>query len=704
MSEKKDQCITKITSCPEGSFLKGNVCRKCSEAQENCTACAIKEGQFFCTAFVKKTDCLTSQMKIVLGADNFTCVDDKTCLEFDHAKNNDCLKCRNGSTPVPMDANKPDSRKVCKTCLNQSADGVCITCPENCLECNQSTTLTVNCTKCAPRFDLKENRCVKTAVQCESPMVRNANTNSCECPYMSKRNAAGVCECVSGMVWNSIKTEGCKKPAANDCEVGLRKESDGTCVACTSNIIDDQNPNETYGSKYCAACSGDICEKCREGSFLVKEKNACQRCPAGCAACASSDKCLRCEAGKLLTNGKCNDSCDAGTIPSIKSYWTMNKGLFSSLADSDIYQKTVLKPDVSITTIDKCGEPIAIGEQTFCSLDTTVKLPFSTQPSPIDVATKTPITLECLPCLSLCKTCIAGLILDPNGNKCVRQCPLGFAPQVNEKTGQNTCTASISKTADATTVKLETRAHLESRLPETLRGFAAQNVFQRAKIYIKNTLPNDQLSHTLKLDRLYLLGEGKEKEPVPEEKLTAAEDQLFASLASQISSSFKADGNTLWLPANFLKANYIYKLTVVTVKYDAEKKIQAEAVSTVLIAAIERETVEKLSGETAEVSVSSEKVFALDKICASLIIKDLVNYAKTDKFLVSISYRQAYTKPSDVLEPNQVTESTFENVFCFNAPYVGEKEITFQVNYKLSFNGVHRTAERFFTVIPKPVA
>lgn len=143
------------------------------------------------------------------------CVEDKLCSTFD--KENNCLKCRNGSEPVPIDANKPDSRKTCRTCANANSEGVCITCPKFCDKCSEGAGKVITCDACQPRFELKEGKCSEKAIECAESLIRNPKTNRCECPYLSKQNAAGICECITGLVWNTNKQEGCRKPEANDC-------------------------------------------------------------------------------------------------------------------------------------------------------------------------------------------------------------------------------------------------------------------------------------------------------------------------------------------------------------------------------------------------------------------------------------------------------------------------------------------------------
>jgi hypothetical protein len=135
---------------------------------------------------------------------------------------------------------------------------------------------------------------------------------------------------------------------------------------------------------------------------------------------------------------------------------------------------------------------------------------------------------------------VEGLILDPNGNKCVRKCDLGFTAQLNEETKQLTCVGAsvvLDANGEAINNKLETALNLESRSPRSLRGFVSQNVLQRTRILVKNTAKEGvKITHTLKLAALYLIGKGDEKQQVPEEKLEKAKVETQAEIDKTIAN------------------------------------------------------------------------------------------------------------------------------------------------------------------------
>lgn len=60
------------------------------------------------------------------------------------------------------------------------------------------------------------------------------------------------------------------------------------------------------------------------------------------------------------------------------------------------------------------------------------------------------------------------------------------------------------------------------------------------------------------------------------------------------------------------------------------KTVEAESSASTLVAVVERDTFVKLESDTATISVASEKLNALDKQCASLVIRDLINYSTSD--------------------------------------------------------------------------
>jgi hypothetical protein len=147
----------------------------------------------------------------------------------------------------------------------------------------------------------------------------------------------------------------------------------------------------------------------------------------GCDDCSSATVCNQCSPGMYQNTHSdgtktCDNQCALGTLPSVSSFYQSNPQLFSSSTGSASLTIPTLTLTSTATTSDQCGTPVGIANQgtTVCAADSAL-LPWTLSGTqPVATGTSNLVRLTCVPCLSLCTSCAAGLINSPTtGSSCV---------------------------------------------------------------------------------------------------------------------------------------------------------------------------------------------------------------------------------------------------------------------------------------------
>ncbi|KAF5382868.1 hypothetical protein D9757_007308 [Collybiopsis confluens] len=250
--------------------------------------------------------------------------------------------------------------------------------------CNAGWTTADNgtaCAKCAPGFFLTSTGdCKICSIGCSSCSDGTGECQTCKTGFTQDANDRTKCDALpstttSGTVCpdGSFSSGGSCTPCSPSCQTcnGLSSNNcilcasgsyafNGSCVTADSNgvcsgtgLIADNNKKEcdTCGAK-CTSCAisgfntastvnqlkctgclpgsflsnGRCIDSCPAGTFVSSQNTStCQTCDSSCGTCAgSSTFCLTCANGQLAANGKCVSSCPPNTVASNSTKTCLN--------------------------------------------------------------------------------------------------------------------------------------------------------------------------------------------------------------------------------------------------------------------------------------------------------------------------------------------------------------------------------------------
>ncbi|KAL0947667.1 hypothetical protein HGRIS_013755 [Hohenbuehelia grisea] len=250
---------------------------------------------------------------------------------------------------------------ACETCAPGFFGSTCQPCPSDCATCDEGITGSGRCLASTASNSLATCNCLNGACGSNGQCACNSG-------WVTADNGTACAKCADGFFLTP--TGDCQV-----CQLGCTKCSDGTgtCVACKSGFTQDANdrtkctatksvtstgtvcPDGSFGdgttctacSPTCRTCTGGTsndCVICAPGTFLLNgncvaadangvcegttliadnNKHECDTCGAKCTSCRIPNfnpastinqlQCTGCLPGYMLSEGKCVDSCPAGS-------------------------------------------------------------------------------------------------------------------------------------------------------------------------------------------------------------------------------------------------------------------------------------------------------------------------------------------------------------------------------------------------------
>ncbi|KAF9453697.1 hypothetical protein P691DRAFT_855337 [Macrolepiota fuliginosa MF-IS2] len=270
----------------------------------------------------------------------------------------------------------------CQPGFYLTSAGDCRVCQTGCLQC---ADVTGSCTQCSPGLSPNagdNTSCVpkppSTGQKCADGSFNNGTScslcstscKSCTGPTSNDciqcngayifngtcvgNNADGSCESTTGMIANNVN---------------------GKCDACpskcTSCKIPGFTPASTVDQVQCTGClpgsvlsQGKCVDSCPAGTFLSPQDNLnCIPCDSSCGTCADSATfCLTCSTpSQLAFGGKCVSSCPSNTFTSNSSCTTCH-GDCASCSGPQFSQCTSCPPTRPVLSNGRCLSTCAKGE------------------------------------------------------------------------------------------------------------------------------------------------------------------------------------------------------------------------------------------------------------------------------------------------------------------------------------------------------
>ncbi|KAL4502619.1 hypothetical protein ABPG73_014376 [Tetrahymena malaccensis] len=264
------QDASKCTSCQDGFYLDGGICRKCSSP---CSKC-IDNDQ-------KCTQCIDN-INYKFDAPSNKCIKQchSSCKECSDPQDiSKCISCNDG---FYLDSG------YCKKCISP-----CNTCKNlnECQSCETGYTFDATSSKCQPQCDT-------SCLTCSKPNDQNSCLSCKDGSFLN----------------NSSQCLPCKSPCSK-CNGSADK-----CTSCITNYNLDnssQSCSPTCDSS-CKTCSeaknASKCLSCNDGFYL--DSGLCKKCISPCSTCKSSSECLTCENGYTfdVTSSKCQPQCDSSCL------------------------------------------------------------------------------------------------------------------------------------------------------------------------------------------------------------------------------------------------------------------------------------------------------------------------------------------------------------------------------------------------------
>ncbi|KXN91956.1 Extracellular matrix protein FRAS1 [Leucoagaricus sp. SymC.cos] len=236
--------------------------------------------------------------------------------------------------------------KKCSTCQDGfflTSSGECQVCQSGCSKCADTTG---SCVQCQQDFSLN------TADNTKCDLVQKPTSSGQVCPDGSFSNGSVCSPC-------STACKTCTGPTSNNCALcapgtfmfdgncvgtngdgvcegttgmvgnNLKGECDSCPSKCTSCKIPGFSVASTIDQLQCTGClsgfvlsQGKCVDSCPAGTFLSPQDNLnCIPCDSSCSTCSDSAPfCLTCSgSGQLAFNGKCVSSCPTNTFTSNSS-------------------------------------------------------------------------------------------------------------------------------------------------------------------------------------------------------------------------------------------------------------------------------------------------------------------------------------------------------------------------------------------------
>ncbi|KAF9036834.1 insulin-like growth factor binding protein [Panaeolus papilionaceus] len=257
-----------------------------------------------------------------------------------------------------------------------SSTGDCQVCQAGCSQCADSTAICASCkdgfvadtndrSKCVPAPARQSNGslcparsfstgsgCAACASSCDS--CSGASSNQClSCPsgsYFFNGNCVtadsnGNCQGTNGLIADNVKLT---------CD---------TCGAkCTSCQIPGFNSLSTIDQLQCTGClpglvlsEGKCVESCPAGSVVsARDGLTCTPCSSSCGTCAGTpDFCLTCSGSQLASDGQCVSTCPTGTFTSSGSCLKCHSDC-ATCSGSSFNQCSTCPPDRPVLTNGRC--------------------------------------------------------------------------------------------------------------------------------------------------------------------------------------------------------------------------------------------------------------------------------------------------------------------------------------------------------------
>ncbi|KCV73463.1 serine/threonine protein kinase [Fonticula alba] len=237
-----------------------------------------------------------------------------SCDQCIGPKPNQCLTCRAPEALLQGgDAMCVDTCSVGFFPPPVSAAGTCSPCSPYCLECSGPGAK--QCTACSGASGLLADGLCRAA--CPSGWFKVAGLDVCEPCSAKCRTCSGPGDnACTGCQADQVLSEPGIGSCLDGCPVGrFFRLEDRSCVACDVSCAKCFGP----GSSRCSECSagmvvsdGRCVDSCPAGTFL--DGGLCRKCDHSCGSCRGAEfsQCTSCLEGRLLHEGMCRTECPAG--------------------------------------------------------------------------------------------------------------------------------------------------------------------------------------------------------------------------------------------------------------------------------------------------------------------------------------------------------------------------------------------------------
>ncbi|ELP86037.1 cysteine protease, putative [Entamoeba invadens IP1] len=284
LSEDKTKCYS---TCPNGTYVSGNYCKKCSTAN-----CAICNANNVCT------QCLTNFDKTASNQ----CVA-QPCGDGEYGTKPNCNKCiSNCQTCTDNiycslcagEAKLQEDKKKCYTTCPSGTYATATYCKKcttaNCLECNNNN----ECSKCIDNFELSGTPpiCTSKSGACGDGYYGEAGKcQKCSVSGCKRCSDGETCDMCNGI----MNLEFNKKKCSNDCPTGYLADNqkclkcDDKCNKCQALDVCDEC-NENFKFKVEGKCynecpdhyfeENDMCNKCKNNYLTPCNTTECEKCTA----------------------------------------------------------------------------------------------------------------------------------------------------------------------------------------------------------------------------------------------------------------------------------------------------------------------------------------------------------------------------------------------------------------------------------------
>lgn len=220
-----------------------------------------------------------------------------------------CVACAEGCNTCDEAGPGRCDQGSCDAGWGNVADGTCVRCSAECLDCTSDT----KCTNCDTGFGLWKEACQSCGAGCDACTFDGSGKPQCtSCGDGGLDAATKACvpcqqqHCLSCME-DASKCAGCtdgyhldQAGACEACKVANCSMCDDDAARCNLPIdgyrVTAEGRTEPCSVEHCSWCSeaADKCETCKSGFNLDLPSNSCYACPANCDSCSNKDTCLTC--------------------------------------------------------------------------------------------------------------------------------------------------------------------------------------------------------------------------------------------------------------------------------------------------------------------------------------------------------------------------------------------------------------------------